>query len=181
MDNFTSFINENITLFDIIFLIFIIYFSIQCLIKGFVLSIISFLKWILALIITIKLFPIVEPYASDYIDMDKYAFVIGLGIFIYVISLFILIMLGKSLGRLSYAGIGSVDKIFGFFFGIFKGYAFVVCIFVIADKFELYKKFDLSTNNSVFFPSVEWGGGLLIDNFPNKDDFENTKEKIEKI
>jgi len=181
MDNFTSFINENITLFDIIFLIFIIYFSIQCLIKGFVLSLISFLKWILALIITIKLFPIVEPYASDYIDMDKYAFVISLGIFIYVISLFILIMLGKSLGRLSYAGIGSVDKIFGFFFGIFKGYVFVVCIFVVADKFELYKKFDLSTNNSVFFPSVEWGSGLLIDNFPNKEDFENTKEKIEKI
>ena len=145
MDNFTSFINENITLFDIIFLIFIIYFSIQCLIKGFVLSLISFLKWILALLITIKLFPIVESHASDYVDMNKYAFVIGLGIFIYVISLFILIMLGKSLGRLSYAGIGSVDKIFGFFFGIFKGYVFVVCIFVIADKFELYKKFDLST------------------------------------
>ena len=181
MDNFTSFINENITLFDVIFLIFIIYFSIQCLIKGFVLSVISFLKWILALIITIKIFPIVEPYASDYIDMDKYAFVIGLGIFIYVISLFLLIMLGKSLGRLSYAGIGSVDKIFGFFFGIFKGYVFVVCIFVIADKFELYKKFDLSTNNSVFFPSVEWWSSLLIDNFPNKEDFENTKEKIEKI
>ena len=181
MDNFISFINENIALFDIIFLIFIIYFSIQCLIKGFVISLISFLKWILALLITIKLFPIVEPYASDYIDMNKYAFVIGLGILIYVISLFILIMLGKSLGRLSYAGIGSADKIFGFFFGIFKGYVFMVCIFVIADKFELYEKFDLSTNNSVFFPSVEWGSGLLIDNFPNKEDFENTKEKIEKI
>ena len=93
MDNFISFINENIALFDIIFLIFIIYFSIQCLIKGFVISLISFFKWILALLITIKLFPIVEIYASDYIDMNKYAFVIGLGIFIYVISLFILIML----------------------------------------------------------------------------------------
>ena len=44
-----------------------------------------------------------------------------------------------------------------------------------------YKKFDLSTDNSFFFPSVEWGSGLLIDNFPNKEDFENTKEKIEKI
>ena len=181
MDNFTSFINENITLFDIIFLIFIIYFSIQCLINGFVLSLISFLKWILALLITIKLFPIVEPYASDYIDMNKYAFVIGLGILIYVISLFILIMLGKSLGRLSYAGIGSADKIFGFFFGVFKGYVFAVCIFVIADKFDLYKKLDLSINNSVFFPSVELGSRLLIDNFPSQKDFEKTKEKIENI
>ena len=181
MDNFISFINENITLFDIIFLIFIIYFSIQCLINGFVLSLISFLKWILALLITIKLFPIVEPYASCYVDMDKYAFVIGLGIFIYVISLFILIMLGKSLGKLSYVGIGSVDKIFGFFFGIFKGFVFAVCVFVITDKFNLYKKFDLSTNNSIFFPSVVWGSSLLINNFPSKKDFENTKEKIEKI
>jgi len=178
MDNFISFINEDITLFDIIFLIFIIYFSIQCLINGFVLSLISFLKWILALLITIKLFPIVESQASDYIDMNKYAFVIGLGIFIYIISLFILIMLGKSLGQLSYAGIGSADKIFGFFFGIFKGYVFAVCIFVIADKFDLYKKLDISTNNSVFFPLVEWGGGLLIDNFPSQKDFEKTKELL---
>ena len=181
MNNFISFINENIALFDIIFLIFIIYFSIQCLINGFVLSLISFLKWILALIITIKLFPIVEPYASDYIDMDKYAFVIGLGVFIYVISLFILIMLGKSLGKLSYAGIGSADKIFGWFFGIFKGYVFAVCIFAITDKFDLYNKFDLSTDNSIFFSSVEWGSGLLINNFPSKKDLENTKEEIEKI
>ena len=181
MDDFVSFINENITLFDVIFLIFVIYFSIQCLMKGFVLSLISFLKWILALLVTIKLYPVVEPYASDYIDMDKYAFVIGLGVFIYVISLFILIMLGKSLGRISYAGIGSADKIFGFFFGFFKGYIFAVCIFIIGDKFDLYKKFDLSTSNSIFFPSVEWGSRLLIDNFPSKKDFKKTKEEIEKI
>ena len=181
MDNFVNFINENITLFDTIFLILIIYFATQCLINGFVLSIISFLKWILALIITIKLFPIVEVYASDYVDMNKYAFVIGLGIFIYVISLFVLIMLGKSLGKISYAGIGPADKIFGFFFGIFKGFVFSVCIFAITDKFDLYNKFDLSTENSIFFPSVQWGSGLLIENFPNKKDLENTKEKIEKI
>jgi membrane protein required for colicin V production len=181
MDNFIYFIRENITLFDIIFLIFILYFSIQCLIKGFVLSLISFLKWILALIITIKLFPIIEPYASDYVDMDMYVFVIGLGVFIYVISLFVLIMLGKSLGKLSYVGIGSADKIFGLFFGIFKGYIFAVCIFVIADKFDFIKRWDISTKNSIFFPSIEWGSKLLIDNFPNQKDFEKTKENIEKI
>ena len=181
MDNFISFINENITLFDIIFLIFIIYFSIQCLIKGFVISLISFLKWILALLITIKLFPIVEPYASDYIDMNKYAFVIGLGIFIYVISLFILIVLGKSLGRLSYAGVGSADKIFGFFFGIFKGYVFAVCIFSIVNWFYSYEKWDMSLKNSYFFSITEKGSRLLINEFPNRKEIENTKEKIEEI
>ena len=83
MDSFVSFIRDNIVLFDIIFLIFIIYFSLKCFAKGFFLSLISSLKWILALIITIILVPKVEPYISDYID-NQYITGIGLGIFIYI-------------------------------------------------------------------------------------------------
>ena len=76
----------------------------------------SFLKWLLALIITIILVPKLEPYVSDYIK-NEYVAEIGLGLAIYIISLFALILLGKSLSRIfSYTGLGSVDKIFGFFF-----------------------------------------------------------------
>ncbi len=67
MDNLILLIRENVVLFDIIFLIFIIYFSVQCFAKGFFLSLISFLKWILALIVTIILIPKLDPYVSDYI------------------------------------------------------------------------------------------------------------------
>ena len=46
-------------------------------------------------------------------------FQVGLGIAVYILTLFVFILLGKSLGRLfSYTGMGSVDKVFGFFFGI---------------------------------------------------------------
>ena len=181
MDNLISLIRENIVLFDIIFLIFIIYFAIQCFAKGFFLSLVSFLKWVLALIITIILVPKLEPYVSDYVE-NEYVSGIGLGITIYVLSLFLLILLGKSLGRLfSYTGLGSADKIFGFFFGIFKGYVFFVCIFSIVNWFYSYEKWDISLNDSYFFPKVEWGSMWLIDKFPNQRDFENTKEKIEEI
>ena len=181
MDNLISLIRENIVLFDIIFLIFIVYFSIQCFAKGFFLSLVSFLKWVLALVITIILVPKLEPYVSDYVE-NEYVSGIGLGIVIYVLSLFLLILLGKSLGRLfSYTGLGSADKIFGFFFGIFKGYVFFVCIFSIVNWFYSYEKWDMSLDNSYFFPKVEWGSKILIDNFPGEKDFENTKEKIEKI
>ena len=181
MDNFISFIRENIVLFDIIFLVFIIYFSIQCFSKGFFLSLMSFLKWILALVITIILVPKVEPYISDYIE-NQYVSGIGLGIFIYILSIFVIILVGKSLGKIfSYTGLGSVDKIFGFFFGIAKGYIFAVCIFSIANWFYSYEKWDISLNDSYFFPKVEWGSMWLIDKFPNQKDLENTKEKIEQI
>ena len=181
MDNLISLIRESIILFDIIFLIFILYFAIQCFAKGFFLSLVSFLKWVLALVITIILVPKLEPYVSDYVE-NEYASGIGLGIAVYVLSIFLLILLGKSLGRLfSYTGLGSADKIFGFFFGIFKGYVFFVCIFSIVNWFYSYEKWDMSLKNSYFFSITEKGSRLLIEEFPEKKDLEDTKKEIENI
>jgi len=181
MDNLISLIRENIVLFDIIFLIFIIYFAIQCFAKGFFLSLLSFLKWLLSLVITIILVPKLEPYLSDYIK-NEYISGIGLGITIYILSLFLLILLGKSLGRLfSYTGLGSVDKVFGFFFGIFKGYVVFVCIFSIVNWFYSYEKWDMSLKNSYFFSVTEKGSRLLIEEFPERKDLEDTKKEIEQI
>lgn len=181
MDSFISFIRENIALFDIIFLIFIIYFAIQCFAKGFFLSLMSFVKWFLSLIITIILVPKTEPYISEYIN-NQYVTGIGLGIFIYIFSLFTLILLGKSLGKLfSWTGLGSVDKTFGFFFGIFKGYVFIVCIFSMVNWFYSYEKWSMSLDKAYFFPIVKKGSDLLIDEFPNSNDIEKTREEIQKI
>ncbi len=181
MDNLISLIRESIILFDIIFLIFILYFAIQCFAKGFFLSLVSFLKWVLALVITIILVPKLEPYVSDYVE-NEYVSGIGLGIAVYVLSIFLLILLGKSLGRLfSYTGLGSADKIFGFFFGIFKGYVFFVCIFSIVNWFYSYEKWDMSLKNSYFFSITEKGSRLLIEEFPEKKDLEDTKKEIENI
>ena len=180
-DSLVTFVKENIVLFDIIFLSFVIYFSFQCFVKGFFLSLMSFLKWVLALIITIILVPKLEPYITDYFN-NKFISGIGLGIFIYIVSLFMLILTGKTLGKLfSYTGVGSVDKSFGFFFGIFKGYIFVVCIFSISNWFYSYEKWDINLDNSYFFPITEKGSQILIEEFPGKDDLDDTKEEIEKI
>ena len=181
IDNVITFVSEKVVLFDIIFITFIFYFSLQCFSKGFFISLISFLKWILALVITIILVPRLEPYISDYIN-NNFILEIGLGIAVYIVVIFILILLGKAIGRLfSYTGMGSVDKVFGFFFGIFKGYIFVVCIFSISNWFYSYEKWDINLNNSYFFPITEKGSQILIEEFPGKDDLDDTKEEIEKI
>ena len=180
-DSLISFIRENIVLFDVLFLIFVIYFALQCFAKGFFLSLISFLKWILALIITIILVPKFEPYISDYIS-NQYVSGIILGFFIYIISLFILILFGRTLGKLfAYTGVGPVDKSFGFFFGIFKGYVFAVCLFVVVNWFYSYEKWDMSLNKSLSFPIVEKGSKLLIEEFPSRNEIEETKKEIENI
>ena len=181
MSDLINFIKENIVLFDIIFLIFIFYFSIQCFAKGFFISLISFLKWVLALVITIILVPKLEPYISDYVS-NQFLSGVGLGIAVYILTLFVLILLGRSIGRLfSYTGMGSIDKIFGFFFGIFKGYVFVVCIFSILNWFYSYEKWDMNLKSSYFFPITEKGSKILIEEFPSSDDLDDTKKEIEKI
>tara|TARA_B100000674_G_C37803970_1_gene897817 strand:+ start:367 stop:915 length:549 start_codon:yes stop_codon:yes gene_type:complete len=180
-ENIIDFTTNTVVLFDIIFSIFIIYFSFQCFSKGFFLSLISFLKWILALVITIIIVPKVEPYVSDYVE-NNFLIEIGLGVSVYIITLFVLILLGKAIGRIfSYTGMGSVDKVFGFFFGIFKGYIFVVCIFSIVNWFYSYEKWDINLSNSYFFPITEKGSKILIEEFPSKDDLDDTKKEIEKI
>ena len=141
----------------------------------------SFLKWVLALIITIILVPRFEPYVSNYVN-NQYVSSIILGFSVYIVSLFLLILLGRAMGKLfAYTGVGPVDKSFGFFFGIFKGYVFAVCLFVVANWFYSYEKWDMSLNKSLSFPLVEKGSKLLIEEFPSGDDIKETKEEIEKI
>ena len=61
---------KNLNLFDIFVALIFIFCIIQCFFKGFSLSLISFMKWILALIITIILVPKLQPIVSEYIESD---------------------------------------------------------------------------------------------------------------
>ena len=113
---------------------------------------------------------------------NQYVSGIGLGIFVYILSLFVLILVGKTLGKLfTYTGVGPVDKYFGFFFGVFKGYIFTVCLFAVVNWFYSYEKWDMSLNKSFSFPLVEKGSQILIEEFPSGRDIKETKEEIEKI
>ena len=54
MDSALEFIKDYISAFDIIVVLIIIYSMAQCTAKGFTLSLLSFSKWLIALVITIK-------------------------------------------------------------------------------------------------------------------------------
>ena len=76
---------SNINIFDIIFLILMMYFIIQCFFKGFSLSFISFMKWVFALIVTIILVPKLQPWVRDYIE-SEFINNIGLGVAIFTFT-----------------------------------------------------------------------------------------------
>ena len=55
--------------------------------KGFSLSLISFMKWVLSTIVTIILVPKLQPTVSDYIESD-FINNVGLGVVIFIFTFF---------------------------------------------------------------------------------------------
>jgi membrane protein required for colicin V production len=177
-----DFIQNNILAFDLIVFLIIVYSLTQCAAKGFMRSLLSFSKWFLALIITIILVPKLNPWIEEYIE-SKFISDIGLGIFIYIIALFIIINIGKAISSaVTYSGLGSVDKTFGLIFGIFKGYLICVCIFSLFNWFYPYQKWPIETEDAYSFEFVYEGSKFLIEEFPNSENYyKETKDEIEKI
>jgi len=179
--NFLEMISNNINFFDLFFLIIFVYCVIQCFLKGFSLSLISFMKWVLSTIITIILVPKFQPIVSEYIQ-SEFINNVGLGIFIFILTLFIIILIGKILSRtVTWTGVGSIDKAFGFLFGFFKGYIVSVCLFSILNWFYPYQNWGISAEDAISFNLISKGSEMLIEEFPSGEDFIDTKEKIEKI
>ena len=180
VEEFQEFLSQ-LNFFDIIFMLILIYFVVQCFVKGFTLSLISFMKWVFSTIVTIILVPKVQPIVSEYIKSD-FVNNIGIGIVIFVFTLFLAILIGKVMGRaLIWTGVGSIDKTFGLLFGVFKGYVVSVCIFSILNWFYPYQNWGISAEDAFSFNLIKKGSEMLIEEFPSNEDLIDTKEKIEKI
>ena len=67
---------------DLIYIAITVLSLIKCYKKGFVLSVLSMAKWLLAYVITLMIFPRAKPYLKDVID-NEYVLDVGLGIAIF--------------------------------------------------------------------------------------------------
>ena len=166
---------------DLFFLILLVFSIIQCTNKGFVLSLLAASKWLLSYILTLYLFPKAKPYVSD-LSKNEYVLDIILGTGIFIIILFIILMINKSIGKaIKYTGIGGIDRFFGFFFGILRTYIVCICVFSTVNNFFDYKNWPINVDNSITFPYIEKGSSFLSNEFPNKEEYQDAKENIQEL
>ena len=172
---------ENLVAFDLIYIIITLLSLIKCSRKGFVLSILAASKWLLAYVITLVLFPKTKPFVKGIID-NEYVLDIILGIGIFIIVVFIILMINKGISKaVKYSGLGKIDTIFGFFFGFLRGYIISVCIFSTINILYNHSKWPLNLDKSLTFSYVKKGSNYLIKEFPDEKNYKNTKEKIEEL
>ena len=169
------------SILDLIYLIITIWSLISCYKKGFILSILSMAKWLLAYVITLIIFPKLKPHVKDIID-NEYVLDVSLGIAIFIVVIFLVLLINKGISKaVRYTGIGGLDTTFGFFFGFVKAYIISVCVFSGAHIVYNYDKWPINVDKSYVFPYLEKGSSYLIKEFPNEKKYQETKEKIENI
>ena len=172
---------EASSIIDLIYIAITIWSLISCYRQGFVLSILSTAKWLLAYVITLILFPRLKPYVKDIID-NEYVLDVGLGITIFIVVIFLVLLINKGISKaVKYTGIGGLDTTFGFFFGFVKAYIVSVCIFSGIHIVYNHDKWPTNLNKSYTFPYLEKGSNYLIKEFPNEKTYQESKEKIEDI
>ena len=172
---------NKILIFDLIFIIVTILSLLKCTSRGFVLSLLSASKWLLTYVITLFIFPRVKPYVNDIID-NEYVLDVILAVSIFVLIIFLILMINKGISKaISYTGIGTLDKIFGFFFGFIRAYVISVCIFATIDIIYNHKKWPIDLDQSYSFPYVLKGSNYLIKEFPDEKNYQDTKEKVQEL
>ena len=180
MEVIKNIFNE-ISVFDLIYIIITILYLIRCSIKGFVLSLLSAAKWLLAYVLTLIVFPKAKPYVEGIID-NEYVLDIGLGISIFILVIFIILLINKAISKaVTYTGLGTLDRLFGFLFGFVKAYIVCVCLFATTDIVYNSEKWPLDNKKSFTFSYVEKGSNYLIKEFPSKKEYEDAKEKVSDI
>ena len=180
MDVLKNVVNQ-ISIFDLFYISLTIIYIIRCSIKGFVLSLLSAAKWLLAYVLTLILFPKVKPFVKDLID-NEYILDVFLGISIFVILIFLILLINKGIRKtVKYTGIGKVDAFFGFLFGFVKAYIISVCLFSAVDIVYNSSKWPMDNSKSFTFSYVEKGSNYLIKEFPSKKEYEDAKEKVSDI
>ena len=172
---------EAISLIDLIFLIITILSVIKCYRKGFILSLLSASKWLLAYVVTLILFPKIKPYFKNIID-SEYVLDVTLGLTIFVLVIFVILVVNKGISKtVKFVGLGRLDSIFGLFFGFIRSYLICICLFSAIDIVYNYNKWPISMDKSYAFPYIEKGSIYLVKVFPNEKKYQDSKEKIEEL
>ena len=172
---------QAISIIDLIFLIITIFSVIKCYRKGFVLSLLSASKWLLAYVVTLILFPRIKPYFKNIID-NEYVLDVTMGLAIFVLVIFIILIVNKGISKtVNFVGLGRLDSLFGLFFGFIRSYVICICLFSAIDIVYNYSKWPINTDKSYAFPYIEKGSNYLLKVFPNEKNYQDSKEKIEEL
>ena len=182
MESFFEIFDGTVSLLDVILILYVLFNLISGIRNGFVSSLFSFSKWIIAFLSVKFLLPVFRPYLDGIISSELMTDII-LGSVIFFITLFIVLLINKGLKKtIKWAGLGSIDTAFGFIFGTIKGYVYFISLFTVINFLHPNDRWPDYLNKGLTFDYIIWGNELMIEAFPKRYEYlDKSREKLDKI
>ena len=156
---FINFLN----VFDIFSLIIIIFSALFSLKGGLMTSLLNLVKWILLVIVLKYSFKYLRVPFTDALDLSPTLTDILIFTSVLIVGYVIFTILNRLiLGLLNAEKSGPINKLFGFIFGIVRGYILIVIIFSVLINWSVSENILNSyKGNSVLFEIIESGNEIL--------------------
>ena len=156
---FIDFLN----VFDIFSLIIIIFSALFSLKGGLVTSLLNLIKWILLVLVLKYSFNYLRVPFTDALNLSPTITDILIFTSVLIVGYVILTMINRLiLGLLNANKTGPINRLFGFIFGIIRGYILIVIVFSVLINWSVSKNILNSYNgNSVLFKIIESGNKIL--------------------
>ena len=178
IDEHLDFFNGPVSLLDAILIFYILINIISCVKKGFVASILSLMQYVVSFYAVIFLLPRLRPFLDD-ITSDLMTDVI-LAPTIFFSSLFIIFFINKGIKKtIKWAGLGSVDKYFGFAFAPIRGSLLFVSLFTVITLMVPSNNWPQILSKGFSHDLGIWGSEKLTGLFPKR--YENLKKQRKKL
>ena len=120
------------TIFDLIFIVVVLFSSAYAYVSGFVHSIISLGIWFGTAFVTKYLYPMVEPYYAKLFGASSFFSNLASYMTVFILMVMILSFINKAFAnKLHQTNFSGADKAFGFLFGLFRGIIIMGMIYII--------------------------------------------------
>lgn len=166
----------NIT--DAVILIILLISAIFGFMRGFVKEVLSISGWIGATFLTLYLFPLLQPYARQYIENLLISDILT-GIGIFILSLVILSFITHAISeKVKSSALGALDRSLGIFFGIARAVVVVGILWLVFVQFIPVEDHPEYVTEAKMLP-IARASGLFVAQLTPPDMQENLKIAVD--
>jgi membrane protein required for colicin V production len=119
---------EQLNNLDVVILIIVCISALVAVVRGATKELLSIIGWVLSAVAVYYLLPIVNPIAKNYIASDLLSQLVSGAIILVLFCVFWLLTADKISSQIRASKLSSLDRIFGFVFGILRGVVIVILL-----------------------------------------------------
>lgn len=155
-----------INFLDLMILVTLLISGLLAFFRGFVREVLAIAGWIGAALVTLRLFPHVQPLAQQHIPHPLVADAIAAG-GVFIVSLSALWLVAAAISRrVQESNIGPLDRSLGFLFGLARGAVLVSLAYLILVQFVPPRDHPTWLRDARALPVVRYGADLLLQLVP---------------